>query len=49
MITLLKSLIYIEVGGDSVLLNVKWSLLIVMGLLQWFVLARALKSFRRRS
>jgi hypothetical protein len=47
MIELIKGLIYIEIGADSVLFNIKWLLVLVIVLAQMYLIKRALRSFRR--
>jgi hypothetical protein len=48
MLEFLQSLVYIEIGQDSVLLNVKWLLVVALCLMQMWIMRRALMSFRRK-
>jgi hypothetical protein len=45
MVEILKSLVYVEIGNGSVLVNVKWILVIALTLLQMYIVRRAIKSF----
>ena len=47
MIELIKGLIYIEIGAESVLFNCKWMLVLILVLAQMYLIKRALRSFRR--
>lgn len=47
MIELIKGLIYIEIGADSVLFNAKWLLVVVVVLAQMYLIKRAIRSFRK--
>jgi hypothetical protein len=49
MIELIKGLIYIEIGADSVLCNAKWLLVVGIVLVQCWLIKRTIMSFRRRA
>ena len=46
MINLLKSLLYAEIGTDSVMLKIKWPLITVLILWHLWIYSRAVKSFK---